>query len=62
MVPVTTMEEMPLLTDAERTEILAELKAAEGSIAAGQGTAHDAQTFVARMEAIRTKAKRAAVP
>ena len=62
MAPVTTMNEMPLLTEAEQAAMLAELKAAEEPITAGHGTAHDAQTFVAGMEAIRAKAKRAAAP
>lgn len=59
MVPVTTMEEMPLPTEAERAEMIATLKAAEADIAAGNFVAHDSPTFVEHMLAIRASAKRA---
>jgi hypothetical protein len=53
MVPVTTMEEMPLLSEAESTDMIASLKAAEAEIAAGQFVEHDSSTFVDRMIALR---------
>lgn len=58
MVPVTTMEEMPLPTEAERAEMIASLKAAEADIAAGNYVAHDSSTFVDQMLVIRDAAKR----
>ena len=36
MMPVTTMEEVPILSDAERAQMLASLKEAEAQIAAGE--------------------------
>jgi hypothetical protein len=38
-VPVTTMEEVPVLSDAERDELIASLKQAEQDIADGKGIA-----------------------
>jgi hypothetical protein len=58
MVPVTTMEELPLLTEAERADLLVSLKEAEASVKAGQGVEHDPDTFVDRLIAIRNTAKR----
>ena len=45
MIPVTTMEEVPILSEAERAEMIASLKAAEARIAAGQFVVYDPQTF-----------------
>ena len=58
MVPVTTMEEMPLPTEAERDEMIASLKAAEAEIAAGNYAIHDPENFVDWMLALRDEAKR----
>jgi hypothetical protein len=58
MVPVTTMEEMPLLSEAERADMIASLKAAEAEIAAGHFVEHDSSTFVDRMMALREAAIR----
>ena len=49
MVPVTTMEEVPVLSEEERAELVAELKAAEGRIKDGQGIAYDPKTFKKRL-------------
>ncbi len=57
MVPVTTMEEMPLLAEAERADLLASLKESEASIKAGQYVEHDSGTFVDRLMAIRNTTK-----
>ncbi len=40
-VPVTTMEDIPVLTDEERTALLASLKEAEAQIQAGNYTEYD---------------------
>jgi len=45
MVPVTTMEELPVLSDKERAELRASLEQAEGRIKAGQGIDYDPKTF-----------------
>jgi hypothetical protein len=58
MVPVTTMEEVPILSEEERTEMLAALKVAESRIAAGHYVEHDPRTFVDSLMAIRAKAIR----
>jgi hypothetical protein len=58
MVPVTTMEEVVLLSEEERAEMAASLKAAEARIAAGQYTEHDPEAFVDRLMDVRTAAMR----
>jgi len=45
-IPVTTMEEMPLLDDEELNELIASLKEAEAEVASGNCVEHDAATFV----------------
>jgi hypothetical protein len=45
MVPVTTMEEIPVLTDEERAALLASLKQAEAQIEAGDYTEYDQKKF-----------------
>ena len=56
MMPVTTMEEMPLLSEAERAEMLTSLKEAEARMGAGEGIEHDPDTFVERLMAVRAAA------
>ena len=58
MMPVTTMEEVPVLDEAARGEFLATLKAAEADVAAGRAVAHDPATFVERLWAMRGGAKK----
>jgi hypothetical protein len=53
MVAVTTIEEAPILSEKERAEMIASLKAAEARIAAGQYVEHDPETFVERLMEIR---------
>ena len=48
MAQVTTVEEAPILSDEERAEMIASLKAAEARIAAGEYVEHDPDTFVDR--------------
>jgi hypothetical protein len=45
MMPVTTMEELPVLSDNERADLRASLEEAEGRIETGQGVDYDAKTF-----------------
>jgi hypothetical protein len=58
MAPVTTMEELPVLSEAEREDLLQTLKAAESRIEAGQGIDYDRQTFRDRLVGIYRGAKR----
>lgn len=53
MVPVTTMEELPIPSDEDRADMIASLKAAEARIAAGQYVKHDPDKFVDRLMGIR---------
>jgi hypothetical protein len=44
-VPITTMEELPELTEEERAALLASLKQAEADIEAGNFIEHDSKAF-----------------
>lgn len=57
-VPVTTMEEIPVLSEKERAELLRSLKEAEAQIKAGKGIEFDPKTFKKRMMDIYRRAKR----
>ena len=59
MIPVTTMEEVPILSDAERADMLASLKHAEAEIARGKSVRYDSETFRARFVANYNAAKTA---
>jgi hypothetical protein len=58
MVPVTTMEEMPVLSDRERAELTASLKAAEARIKAGKAVDYDPKTFKQRLIDVYRSGKR----
>ena len=58
MVPVTTMEEIPVLSETERAELLASLKEAEKRVAAGEAVEFDPKTFKDRLLGIYRAAKR----
>jgi hypothetical protein len=58
MVPVTTMEELPVLSDKERADLRASLEQAEGRIEAGQGIDYDPGTFRRRLLDIYRSVKR----
>jgi hypothetical protein len=58
MVPVTTMEDIPVLTEEERTELLASIKEAEVEIKAGKGIDYDPKKFKDRLVGIYRRAKR----
>ena len=56
MVPVPTVEETLLLSEEERSDVVALLKDAEARIAAGQYVEHDPDTFVDRLMEVRASA------
>jgi hypothetical protein len=58
MVPVTTMEELPVLSDKERASLRTSLEQAEGRIDAGQGVDYDPKTFKRRLLDIYRSTKR----
>ena len=58
MVPVTTMEEIPVLADEEREALLASLKEAEAQIKAGHGIEHDSKKFKNRFLSTYRRTKR----
>jgi len=57
-VPVTTMEEIPVLSDEEREHLQQSLRDAEARIKAGQGVDYDPKTFKARLIDIYRGTKR----
>jgi len=57
-VPVTTMEEIPVLSETERADLVASLKEAEARIKAGKGIDYDPKTFKKRLVDIYRGAKR----
>ena len=57
MVPVTTMEEVPVLSEKERAELTAALKAAQTRLNAGQGIDYDSDTFEHRLVGIYRRGK-----
>jgi hypothetical protein len=58
MVPVTTMEEIPVLSETERAELTSSLKAAEARIKAGKAVDYDPKTFKDRLVGIYRRGKR----
>jgi hypothetical protein len=58
MVPVTTMEELPVLSDKEREELRTSLEQAEERIKAGRGIDYDPKTFTRRLVEIYRGVKR----
>jgi hypothetical protein len=58
MVPVTTMEELPVLSAKERVALTAALKAAEARMKAGKGVEYDPKTFKERLVRIYRGGKR----
>jgi hypothetical protein len=48
-VPVTTMEEIPVLSDSLRADLLRSLKDAEARAAVGEAADYGAKTFKARL-------------
>lgn len=58
MVPVTTMEDVPVLSPSERAELVASLEAAQSRVDAGEGVEHDAKSFKDRLMGIFRSAKR----
>ena len=58
MVPVTTMEEIPVLSDKERAELTISLKEAEARVKAGKAIDYDPKTFKDRLVGIYRGGKR----
>ena len=58
MVPVTTMEEIPVLSEEERAKLTASLKEAEARIKAGKGIDYDPKRFSDRLLGIYRGGKR----
>ena len=58
MVPVTTMEEIPVLSEKERAELIARLKEAEARIKAGDYIEYDPKKFKDRLMRIYRGKKR----
>jgi hypothetical protein len=58
MVPVTTMEEVPVLSEEERAELLRSLKQSEERIARGEAVEYDPATFKDRLIGIYRSRKR----
>jgi hypothetical protein len=57
MVPVTTIEEIPVLSEVERDELLKSLKEAEARAKAGRTTEYDPKTFKDRLIGIYRRSK-----
>jgi hypothetical protein len=57
-VPVTTMEEIPILSAQERAELLDSLKKAQARVRAGKGLDYDPDTFKDRLIDIYRRGKR----
>ncbi len=58
MVPVTTMEEIPILSEREREELLESLRQAEARVTAGEAIDYDRNSFRERLIAIYRGSKR----
>ena len=58
MVPVTTMEEIPVLSASERKEMLSTLEKAAKRIENGEGVDYDPRTFKQRLTRVYREAKR----
>ena len=58
MVPVTTMEEIPVLSDQERAELTTSLKQADARVKAGKVIDYDPNTFKDRLIGIYRGGKR----
>ena len=57
-VPVTTMEEIPVLSETERTDLINSLKQAEARVKAGKAIDYDPKTFKRRLLDIYRGGKR----
>ena len=57
LVPVTTLEEIPVLSETERSELATSLHAAEARIKAGHGIEYDPKSFKERLMRIYRGAK-----
>jgi hypothetical protein len=58
MVPVTTMEEIPVLSAKERAELTAALEAAQSRVKAGEGIDYESDKFKRRLVGVYRGSKR----
>jgi hypothetical protein len=58
MVPVTTMEEIPILSEQEREDLLESLRQAEARVKAGEAIDYDRKSFRERLIAVYRGSKR----
>ena len=58
LVPVTTMEEIPVLSDRERAELTTALEEAEARVEAGDAVDYEPKTFKDRLIGIYRRSKR----
>jgi hypothetical protein len=58
MAPVTTVEEIPVLSETERADLLASLQEAEARVEAGQAVDYDPGMFKQRLVGLYRGAKR----
>jgi hypothetical protein len=58
MVPVTTMEELPVLSGKEQAELRRALEEAERRVKAGEGVDYDSETFKKRLTDVYRGVKR----
>ena len=58
MVPVTTMEEIPVLSNRERAELTTSLEEAEARVKAGKAIDYEPKTFKDRLIRICRRGKR----
>jgi len=57
-VPVTTMEDVPVLSKKERAELLTSLEEAQARVKAGKAVEYDAKAFKDRLVGIYRSGKR----
>ena|SRR5215212_1221288 len=57
-VPVTTMEDIPVLSDSERADLITSLREAEARVKAGKATDYDPKAFKKRLIDIYRGGKR----
>jgi hypothetical protein len=58
LVPVTTMEEIPVLSEKERAELVSTLKSAQTRMKSGRGVEYNPEAFERRLLDIYRKSKR----
>ena len=54
---MTTMEEVPVISDAERDALVESLREGQARIASGEYTVHNPDTFIDRLMEVRAEAQ-----